>query len=193
MTSLSLSAINPAFIPAASNMIAGGEALPRWAASQNIATISGRLYIALFTPLVSREVSRFRTVTNATAAAAAPTLCRLGLHEVDEAGDLTLLARSANDTALWAATYTEYASPFEAAGGYPGAVQLAAGVRYALSRLVVTAVAAPSSYGVFLPETAVSRDPVLARMISGVGDIAAAIPFASTVNADRIAWQAVVA
>ena len=58
------------------------------------------------------------------------TLCRMGLYTYTDAGTATLVARTASDTTLFAATNTVYTRSLDTTGGYPATYTLTAGVRY---------------------------------------------------------------
>jgi hypothetical protein len=77
--------------------------------------------------------------TTGTAAGATPTLVRYGLYSVDQVTQNgTLVASTANDTALLAGTNTRYPKAFSTP------VQVVAGNRYASALLVVTGAALPT-------------------------------------------------
>lgn len=65
------------------------------------AMTSQMLRLSFFTALRTETVTQIRTWTGAAAAAATPTLCRMGVYEVDASGNLGNLKAHANDTALW--------------------------------------------------------------------------------------------
>lgn len=90
-----------------------------------------------FTACIDQLVSTVRTATATQAAAATPTLCRIGVWQLSD--DLTtwnLVGSTANDTSLWSATQTTYNTPFTTPW------QKIAGKRYAVGTLIVTGVAA---------------------------------------------------
>ncbi|XTP37072.1 hypothetical protein ACORG1_13020 [Mycobacterium sp. TJFP1] len=99
------------------------------------------LRLTYFTARKTETINSVRVPTGGTAAAATPTLCRIGIYSVDGSGNLTLVASTANDTALFAASNTAYtktlSSPFSKV----------AGTRYAVGVLVVTGGTAPTLTG----------------------------------------------
>lgn len=140
---LSLTSSDAAQIVASGgNLVTSGEAtLPRNISIGNVTMTSGFLRLAYFTARKSETINNVRIGTTGTAAGATPTLVRVGLYTVDGSGNLTLVASTANDTTLLAATNTAYTKALSA--GYAKV----AGVRYAVGVLVVTAAAAPTIMG----------------------------------------------
>lgn len=117
--------------------------MPRYGVgSTNITTGgSGRLHLTYFTARATQVITQTLTATSTTAAAATPTLCRIGLYAIDGAKAGTLVASTANDTTLWSASFATYTRALTT-----GAT-VTAGQRYALGLLVVTAGALPTFYG----------------------------------------------
>lgn len=103
---------------------------------------STTLQLSGFTALVSQNITQVRVVTGTTAAAATPTICRLGVYQRDQSTNLhTLVASTVNDTTLFAAASTTYTRPFSAA------FNKVAGVDYLVGLLIVTGVALPTFVG----------------------------------------------
>ena len=96
---------------------------------------TGTAFWSFFTPAYSLTVSSISYAT-ATSAASGLTLARFGLYSWDGT-TLTLLARTASDTSLFASTLTIYQRSFDTSGGYPSSYTLAAGTRYASAVIVV--------------------------------------------------------
>lgn len=144
------------------NSIASGtETMARTVArDQSIAPVTQELILTYFTARKSETVNNVRVNTGNTAAAATPTLCRIGLYSVDGAGNLTLVASTANDTTLFAGTFTVYTRAFSV--GYA----LVAGSRYALGLLVVSAAAMPKFGGIF-PGGGVNAEIAIAPQLAG--------------------------
>lgn len=69
-------------------------------------------------------------------AATGITLVRFGLYTVDSAGAVTLVARTASDTTIFATLNTLYTRSFATAGGYPSTYAITAGARYAIALIV---------------------------------------------------------
>lgn len=136
----------------------GDETMPRGITGSSSRDISsGMMRMSYFTAIKTETTTQVRVVAGSTAAGATPTLCRLGLYEIAEAsgGDGTLIAATANDTTLFAATNTAYTR------SWATPVTKSAGKRYALGWLVVTAYATPTFWGQLQPavETSVSPRP----------------------------------
>lgn len=157
------------------NTITGVESFPRWACGTFTVGMgsSGTARFVYFTPSVNVTVSTIVTASGGTAAAATPTLCRVGLYTVASNGDLTLVARSANDTAMYAATQTEYAKALDTTGGYPSSYTLVAGQRYAGGVLVVSGTTLPTMTGTSGLTSLLTRAPRIASAKTGETDLAA--------------------
>jgi hypothetical protein len=115
----------------------GEETFPRVCVSSQATMTSQTLRLGYFTARKSFTVASMRFCTAGTAAGATPTLIRYGLYQAAANGDLTLVASTANDTALLAAQNTAYPKALSVA--FP----LVQGTRYAAGLLVVTGAAAP--------------------------------------------------
>lgn len=148
------------------------------------AAASQTLMLTYFTARRTETINNMYIMSGGTAAAATPTICRMGVFSVADNGDITPLASIANDTSLFSATNTEYTraltTPFAKV----------AGVRYACGVLVVTAVAAPSFHSHSFPATAppntFGRDnPALVGRVTGQ----AAWPTATILNASIVGFQ----
>lgn len=132
---------------------------------------SGWLRLSYFTATKTEQTTKVRIYTGGTAAGATPTLCRLALYDVDPVtGNLTLLAATANDTTLFAATVSAYQRNFTAPA------QLVAGRRYAVGVIVVSAAALPSFAGsVAISGDAYAIPPRMTGLLSGQTDLPATI------------------
>lgn len=115
--------------------------LDLWISTAAGASGTDQLMLTYFTAARTETIGTLTVVTGTTAAGATPTLCRMGIYSVAANGDLTLVASTANDTALFAATSTSYAKALSASVG------LTAGDRYAVGVLVVSAAAIPTFVG----------------------------------------------
>jgi hypothetical protein len=115
----------------------------RYGGITGVTITSGTVRFTYFQAEKSETVTQIKSVTDGTAAAATPTIARMGVYSIDGAGNLTLITSSANDTALWNAT----SSPFtKALGGGTGYAKVA-GTWYAIGDIIVTAVATPTLAG----------------------------------------------
>jgi len=125
----------------------GQETRPRdmfvWGVSTlAVGAASGSMRGTQFVARKSETVTQVRVYTNTTAAAATPTLCRIGLYSVASNGDHTLIASTPNDTTLFAAASTGYTKSFSVS------VAVVAGQRYSLCYLVVSGAATPTFIGI---------------------------------------------
>src|SRR5690348_15455141 len=165
-----------------SNLISSGEeTVPRDNSRETTLTIASQnLRLTYFTARKTETTTPVRTLTGGTAAAAAPTLCRVGLYLIDPtSGDGTLVAAIANDTTLWAATNTPYTRSWIA----PYAK--IAGQRYALGYTITTGVATPTFVGASAAggvATEAGQDPRLAGLLTGQADLPNNFSGASVAN-----------
>lgn len=154
----------------------GQESVPREFATSLITMSSSNLRFSFFTARKSETITKIRTVSGA-AAEATPTLCRVGLYEVSAAGDLTLVASTANTTSLWAAASTGYDTALSAS------YDVVAGVRYAVGLLCVTAASAPTAAGaVSGPSADVGRAPRISGVVGGQTNLPSTVLAASVTD-----------
>jgi hypothetical protein len=165
-------------------MTSGQNTIPRYAATTSVTTATQLALITYFNSIKTETVNNLYTITGGTAAAATPSLCRIGLYSVNTStGLLTLIGSTPNDTTLFAATFTRYLKAMSAG------VAIKAGLRYAKVDLVVTAVATPSFYGSYGVESAeMGRSPRLAGALSGQADLPATIAEASITNLNALVY-----
>lgn len=148
----------------------GVAAMDRLVAASNAAAwASGNLRLTYFTAPRSETWTAIAAVTGGSAAAATPTLCRMGVYSVAGNGDLTLLAACANDTSLFAAGSARYTRSLTAS------VNAVAGQRYAHGLLVVSAAAMPSFRGGGTDAALAALAPRVAGTIGGQSDLPASI------------------
>lgn len=170
-------------------LAAGMTTLYRHLMGQNtnvaLGAASGNLRLAYFTAPRAEVWTQVGWVGGTVAAGATPTLVRWGLYLVAANGDLTLVASTPNDTALFAVA--------SAAGSKSFSVPYAAvaGQRYAIGVLVVSAAAIPSIQGVSLNQATVqaSLAPRITGVIPAQADLPLA-PLAGAVNASNAAFGA---
>lgn len=131
----------------------GGESTIRrdLVRDSNLAPGSGSVRPTFFFAQRTETISQIKIRSGVTAAGATPTLVRLGVFVSDEQGNLTLVASTANDTTLFAATNTAYTKALSAS------FTKVAGLLYAFAPLTITAAAVPNFLGcalnaVFGPE-----------------------------------------
>lgn len=131
---------------------------------------SGTLRLSYFTARKTEITTQVRQSTGQTAAAATPTLCRIGLYTVAANGDLALVASIANDTTLFATINTAYTRAWTVA------YQKTAGQRLALGILVISAAAMPVMMGSSVPDAAeLALAPRLTGAVGGQADLPANI------------------
>ena len=112
--------------------------MPRWAVGGTLGLTSGTVFWTHFTADRNMTVSAISVRTGSTAAAATPTLIRMGLYSESVVGDLTQIAATPNDTTLFATTNTIYTKSFSAI------TNVTMGNRYAVAVIVVSATTMPS-------------------------------------------------
>lgn len=108
----------------------GEEVLPRDLVTNDSGNLdTGTVFFSYFTARKTEMITQVMTCTGGQAAAAL-TLARIGIYSAS-GGTLTLVASTANDTALWASTFTPYTKALSA--GF----NKVAGTRYAVALLAV--------------------------------------------------------
>lgn len=144
--------------------------------------MSNNTQVAVFAYFRAKQtitIANLQAVTGSTAAAATPTTVKLGVYSVDEStGDLTRLGVTANDTALFATTYTEYTKALGAS------VALTEGQLYAYAVLQVSSGAVATLVGKGPAGFANQhfRQPRLSGLITGQTDLLSSY-LGSAVNA----------
>lgn len=154
-----------------------GEVVPNRFLVNNHSTtgvLTQRLLLNYFKAKRTATINNLTLLSGGTAAAATPTLIRMGVYSIAANGDATLVASTPNDTALFAATFTAYTKALSA----PWAKQ--AGVEYALGLLIVTAAAVPTIAGWMPVATGIqgtenTRAPKLVDSKNGQADLPASI------------------
>lgn len=156
----------------------GQSAMPRYGININAATVAtNNLRLTYFTSTKSETVTKSKLYTGGVAAAATPTVCRVGLYAVAANGDLTLVASTPNDTSMFSAINTEYIKNFSVP------YLISAGVRYALGVIVVTAATAPNLVGSSLVNAVItSSEPRIFSVIGSVSDLPSSVAVGSVVN-----------
>jgi hypothetical protein len=153
------------------------------------AVTSGVVNLTYWTAAKTETITQIRISSGGTAAAATPTLCRVGLFTIDGSGNLTLAAAIANDTTLFAAINTEYTRTLTSS------FSKVAGTRYASGVIVVTAVAAPTFYGPTQVNSAnvgtiQGRAPRICGAVTGQSDLPASVAVGSiTSPAPRLIYM----
>lgn len=174
---------NPPASATDGNDVTGFESLRRGlAVADNALPASGTMLLAYRTATAANAVActKIKTHTSYTAAAATPTLCRMGLYTIDSSGNGTLVAACASDTTLWAATDTTYSRALASPSSYTPVP----GQRYAFALLCVSGVAVPKFMGVTYGGNDVMDDaPRVAGRITGQTDLPATFTAAAVTTA----------
>jgi hypothetical protein len=161
-----------ALIASADRLSSGTETLTRaLIMSTAVITTTQVLRLTYFTALRDVASTQVRLFTGGTAAGATPTVARVGLYSIAANGDGTLVASTANDTALFGTQNTAYTKSWSA----PYAV--VKGTRYALGVLVVTGATAPTLAGTVAPQNSIQTEwlvaPAIAASITAQADLPA--------------------
>jgi len=144
------------------NRLATGEELYRRgdATAINVVSTAQWLRLVYFTARKAQTTTQVRVIGGNNAAGATPTLCEIGLFEINAAGDGTRVAATGNDTSLFATALATYTRSWLAS------YNMVIGQRYALSWLVVTTAAAPTYSGIALA-SALDVEAGIAPRITG--------------------------
>lgn len=162
------------WIPVDADLASTGEHVPRREWWQDTGPlVSGYVFATYFTADKSETVSTISAYT-VGAAAATPTLCRMGIYSVAANGNLTLAAACANDTTLFASANTAYARTLTVS------LSKVAGQRYAAALIVVTGTTMPTMVGHQMASAAgvvgIYRDaPPLVGIMGGQTDLPSSI------------------
>jgi hypothetical protein len=146
------------------------------------AATSGQMLLTFYTARKSETVGRVRVYSGNTGAAATPTLVRLGVYLVAADDALTLVASTANDTALLAGNDTVYTKDLSAT------FAKVAGRRYAVGLLVVSATTMPQLRGWAAANSATTAWEVLPRLTGRVdsqADLPASVAAGSFLTSTR--------
>ena len=170
----------------AGNLLAVGEEIyPRMFCNGTSTATNATMRLSYFTARNTETVNSIRLATGGTAAAATPTLIRLGIYSVDAVGNCTLVASTANDTTLFAASSTSYTKALSAPW------MKVAGQRYALGVLVVTAATAPSLVGnVIANGNEMGMAPRLSGTAGGRSDLPASLVPANVGDSPNMIYAA---
>jgi hypothetical protein len=141
-------------------LTSGETVLPRTNIAGGTVLASGRVQFSYFTATKTEVCTQLGSLTNNTLAAPTPTVCQMGLYSVDASGNLTSVAITANDTAMWASTFTQYNKTVTS-------FTKQAGQRYAFAVLIVTAASAPNLFGYNGTIAYSGLAPVLCKAVSG--------------------------
>lgn len=160
----------------------GIDVYPRGEVVANVAQQPGIVLYTFFTPTETLTVSSI-TAATASIAGAGLTLARMGLYTFDESvPSATLVARTANDTTLFNATFTAYTRSFDTTGGYPASYTLVAGSRYGVA-VFSTGTTVPNYAGKNCSNPVTNLFPRTAYGTGGATDLTASPPGYGNVGA----------
>ena len=150
----------------------------------SVALGSGSMRGAAFTAVKTETITQVRMWTSTVAAAATPTLCRIGVYSIAANDDLVLLASTVNDISLFAAANTSYTRSLSAS------FAKVAGQRYVFAVLVVTAVAMPTFVGV-QSSTEIAIAPRIGVRVDSQADLPTTFSGASLTNSTGVIYGVV--
>ncbi len=142
--------------------------------SSTISSGSGLFRIGLFTARKSETIRRVTVFSGDTAAAATPTLCRVGIYRLENDGSATLIASIANDTTLFATNQTSYTRALL------NSFEKVKNVRYGIGTIVVSGFATPTLVGLATRlvgnnDAHMVNSPPISTAISALTDLPATI------------------
>lgn len=146
--------------------------------SSTVGIASGSMFICFFTANKTQTISQITAACGS--AGSGLTLVRMGLYTFNET-TATLVARTANDTTLFAAASTVYTRSLATAGGYPATYTLQQGTRYGVGVLCV-GTTVPNMVGRGdLPQIA-ALTPRIAGGVGGLSDLPTSTTVIVTIN-----------
>lgn len=167
--------------------VGGGEMVgpERGAAfTLQVTLVTRRPYLHYFWAQRTETCNNIEFWSGTTVAAATPTLCRIGIYQINQATQAgTLVSSIANDTTLFSVANTNYVRAFTAPFSKVN------GVQYAMCMLVVSTFAMPSAYQCNTgpsaqADAAFNRNPKVAASLAVQNDLPASF---ATVAASRFA------
>lgn len=154
--------------PMTAGRSSGIEVLDRRHVTTDTTLSTGVLGLMYFTPLRDVSVTTVAFCTSGQAAGATPTRIRAAIYSTSGTDITAELANTANDTSLFASTYTAYTKALSAT------VNLVAGTQYALGLLVVSGATMPKLAGCGIIVGALT--PFVAGQIGGLTDLPSSFP-----------------
>jgi hypothetical protein len=112
--------------------------VPRFVLGSTTSTNTGVIYHSKIIPHRTFTVTNIAFVSTAQAAGSA-TLIRFGIY-TRSGTTFTLVARTASDTSIFAATNTKYTRALDTTGGYPATYTMTAGAEYWVSVIQVVGI-----------------------------------------------------
>jgi len=167
------------------HLATGDGSMLRSAVTSNTVPMSTTvLRLAYFRARKTESVTQVRAISGTTAAAATPSLCRLGVYSVDGSGNLALVGSTANDTSLFAGASTVYTRSLSAP------FTKTAGSVYAFGILVVSDVTMPTVCGIVsaLGAAEVGLAPRITGFVAGMSDLPATVAVGSVADSASIVY-----
>jgi hypothetical protein len=160
----------------------GEETISRDLATGSSGTAAtGVLKLTYFTARKTETTTQVRVITGGVAAAATPTICRIGLYTIDASLAGALVASTTNDTTLFSSTNTAYTK------SWTSSYAKLSGQRYALATIVVSAAATPNWTGEATVASTAARaenaiDPRVNGILTAQSDLPSSFTNASLSN-----------
>jgi hypothetical protein len=123
----------------------GETVVPRFNIGSSAALVSQTMVLTFWTAIKTEFVTQMSLTTSNTAAGATPTYCAYGVYQVSDfsaSPTLSILGQTANDTTMFASTFSEYLRSFTNGGFWKYQ-----GQRYATAVLIVSGAAMPNFFG----------------------------------------------
>lgn len=167
------------------DLTVGESTMPRGnITGSGVLVTTGALTLSYFTARKTEAVTQIRTIT-AAQAQVGPTLSRMAVYSVDDAGNLLLVASTASNTSLWTAANTVYTSSFSASWNK------LRGNRYAVGILTVGATTAPSFVGsAAIPAAEAFLNPRLSAEVTGLSDLPSTVLVANLAPVGGVLYSA---
>lgn len=122
--------------------------------------------------------------------AAGATLARIGLYTADASDNLTLVARSANDTSIATATFSLYGVALDTTGGYPATYDIVEGQRYAIGLVFVGTTTQPGILSAMMTGAAAATAPRMSGFLASQTDLPSSVTAGSLGALGDVAWVA---
>lgn len=167
----------------------GESSLPRIGVGTSANLVSGTMILSYWTAIKTETCTKIAAQTQSTAAGATPTYCALGVYSVAANGDLTLQAQCANDTTLFATSFTYYLR------NLISSFSKVKGQRYAFAGLVVSAAAMPNLAGLngtVVHANTASATPRIGGVLAGQSSLPVSISSASVGNSSSAYYGEVI-
>jgi hypothetical protein len=162
---------------------------PRDRITGTLTPTTGQLFLSYFTAYNAGPFTKLGWIVSA--AGSGLTLVRLGLYTVAGNGDLTLVARTANDTTL-GTTGGEVTRSLDTTGGFPASLSPVIGQRYAAANVSVGTPA--TVLGASLGNGTVGAiAPRINGLFAGQADLPTTIPSGSVAGTSSWIWGEIAA